>query len=106
MCQVTNARGKKMAHVRKTIRKVLDEMGIKNRFQICDESMRGYHKGEPLMVVIQDWEPDRNAIELKKKIQYCTEDGCIDVRFELKSSCHKIHKRSMPAKKLSSRVLA
>jgi hypothetical protein len=95
-----------MAHVRKMIRKVLDDMGIENKFQVCDESMRGYHEGEPLLVIIQDWEPNRNAIELKKRIQCCNEDGCIDVIFELKGPCRKDRRRSMPAKKLSSKIMA
>jgi len=71
-----------MAHVRKEIRRVLDDMGFNNGFLICDESLEEFHTGGTLVVTIKDWEPHPDALSLKKRLQCCTGGG-MDVRFEM-----------------------
>lgn len=77
-----------MSHVRKEIRKVLNDMGFDNNFLICNESLDGhYRNGEPLVVTIRNWSPHPDALVLKKKMQHCTPEGCVEVRFQMGGAC-------------------
>lgn len=72
-----------MSNVRKEIRRVLNDMGFDNNFLICNEDLDEHQNGEPLVVTIRDWRPHPDALILKKKLQYCTDKGCVDVRFQM-----------------------
>jgi len=71
-----------MAHVRKQIRRVLNDMGFDNCFHISDYSLDHYYRGGALVVTIRDWEPHRDSLLLKKRLQRCTE-GEVEVCFQL-----------------------
>jgi hypothetical protein len=55
-----------MAHYRKEIRKVLEEMGFKNEFSVHEEKAGVHHEK---LVMIKDWEPNQRAYELRKTIE-------------------------------------
>ena len=72
-----------MPHVRKRIRRVLNEMGFDNNFQICSHDSSGCQDGDGITVTIKDWEPHRDAIQLKKYLMRCAEDASMEVEFQL-----------------------
>lgn len=58
-----------MAHVRKEIRKILDEMGYRNNFVFGMDGLDGFENESVKCVTIKNWSPDPQALELKKKIE-------------------------------------
>lgn len=55
-----------MAHVRKEIRRAMDQMGFSNAFSVHEERSA---QSQERLVTIEDWEPNPRAYELKRAIE-------------------------------------
>ena len=74
-----------MYDLRKRIRRVLDDTGCTNCFDLSEINIAGECEAPAKLLVIKEWTPDGNAVLVRKTIERCTHEKVI-VDFSIKNA--------------------